>query len=85
MLAENSNPQAPTYLRNIQTGKSKKKSLIPREGPRRREISITAPTYLRNIEEGKTEKKSWYQHVFFAKACKAEETTVREDRKAHSS
>ena len=26
-------------------------------------------TYLRNIEKGKSQKKSWYQYIFFMRAC----------------
>jgi hypothetical protein len=56
MLAENSQPQAPTYLRNIQTGKSKKKSLIHREGPCREEKSRSQPLFIKEHREGKGRK-----------------------------
>jgi hypothetical protein len=65
MPAANSLPQPPTYIRNIQTGKSKKLFLSVGEVLGLGEKCQAKPlTYLRNIEKGKKEKKSWYQYVF---------------------
>ena len=68
-LEENLLSQASTYVRNIQTGKSKKLFFIRRKVPRPVEKSQPQPhTYLRNIEKAKKEKKSWYQYVFLGVA-----------------
>jgi len=68
-LEENLLSQASTYVRNIQTGKSKKLFLIRRKVPRPVEKSQPQPhTYLRNVEKAKKEKKSWYQYVFLGVA-----------------
>jgi hypothetical protein len=65
-LEENSLPQPPTYVRNIQTGKSKKKSLCPGKlAAGEKSLAYRPPTDIRNIAKGKEEKKSWYQYVFF--------------------
>jgi hypothetical protein len=52
---------APTYIRNIQTGKSKKESKSPEKAQAVREVSITAPHLFKEHSEGKKRrKKSWY-------------------------
>jgi hypothetical protein len=52
---------APTYIRNIQTGKSKKESKSPERAPGcQRKYPSQPHTYLRNTQKGKKEKKSWY-------------------------
>jgi hypothetical protein len=75
-LEENLLSQASTYVRNIQTGKSKKLFFIRRKVPRPVEKSQQQPhTYLRNIEKAKKEKKSWYQYVFLGLARENEAIT----------
>jgi hypothetical protein len=72
-LEENSLSQLPTYLRNIQPGKSKKIFWSLGKNP------VCPPTYLRNIEKEKTEKKSWYQYVFLGGARVNEATEEGKD------
>jgi hypothetical protein len=73
-LEENFPREAPTYLRNIQTGKSKKVFLTVGEARLGEKYQPQPPTYLRNIEKGKKEKKSWYQYVFLGLAWENEAT-----------
>jgi len=60
----NSLPQPPTYLRNIQTGKSKKLFLSDGKSQAGGKSRPQPPTYLRNIAKRKKEKESWYEYVF---------------------
>jgi hypothetical protein len=58
-------PTAPKYVRNIQTGKSKKESLCPGKFEAgEKNLAYRPPTDIKNIEKGNEEKKSWYQYVF---------------------
>jgi hypothetical protein len=65
---------APTYLRNIQTGKSKEQFLSVEKLSGWEGNTDRSPTYLRNIEQGKKEKKSRYQYVFLGLARENEAT-----------
>lgn len=71
-MLRDSTPRPPTYLRNIQTGKSKKKTLIRRRGQGRGEESSATAHYLcKEHREGKKGEKILVS-VRFSGSCQDE-------------
>jgi hypothetical protein len=72
-LEENLLSQASTYVRNIQTGKSKKLFYPSETSQAGRGVWSTASYLVKEHRKGKKEKKSWHQYVFLGLARENED------------